>query len=81
MTKKRSENGLVHIITDNCDADIACLSGKLSTHSLAMIITQPDNENEDLCVDTMKMYLIQKLYMPMQLYCKQGLEPCIPLYS
>ena len=65
----------MHIIADNSYADIACLNGKLPTHSLAMIITQPDRENEDPYVDTMKMHLIQKLYVPMQLDCKQVPEP------
>ena len=34
----------MHIIADNFDADIACLNGKLSTHSLTMIITQTDED-------------------------------------
>ena len=44
-----SENGLVQTIVDNFDADIHSPNGKLSTHSLAMILTQPSgilNESE-----------------------------------
>ena len=38
----RAEDGLVQIVADNFDADISSQNGKLSTHSLAMIVTQPD---------------------------------------
>lgn len=41
-----SHHGLVQIVADNFDADICSPNGKLSTHSLAMIITQPAKEND-----------------------------------
>ena len=36
-----AENGLVQVVADNFDADISSPNGKVSTHALAMIITQP----------------------------------------
>ena len=36
----KAEDGLVQIVVD--DADIASLNGNLSTHSLAVLLTQPD---------------------------------------
>ena len=35
------EDGLVQVVVDNIDADIASQNGKLSTHSLAVFLTQP----------------------------------------
>ena len=35
------EDGLVQVVVDNFDADIASQNGKLSTHSLAVLLTQP----------------------------------------
>jgi len=37
-----SSSGLVQVIADNFDADISSQNGKLSTHSLAVLVTQPD---------------------------------------
>ena len=34
-------DGMVQVVVDNFDADISSQNGKLSTHSLAMIVTQP----------------------------------------
>ncbi|KAI4803777.1 hypothetical protein KUCAC02_025425 [Chaenocephalus aceratus] len=42
-----SENGLVQTVVDNFDADIHSPNGKLSTHSLAMIMTQPSGMSND----------------------------------
>ena len=39
-----SETGLVQVIVDNFDANISSRNGKLSTHSLAMILTQPTSD-------------------------------------
>ena len=40
--------GLVQVIADNFDCDISSMNGKKQTHSLAMIVIQPDdNENDD----------------------------------
>ena len=41
-----ADQGLVQVIADNFDADISCPNGKLSTHSLAMIIMQPSCSND-----------------------------------
>lgn len=41
-------HGLVQIVADNFDTDISSSNGKLSTHSLAMIITQPMTHNENI---------------------------------
>ena len=36
------EDGLAQVVVDNFDADIAFQNGKMSTHSLAVLVTQPD---------------------------------------
>ena len=51
-----AKQGLVHVVTDNFDTDIFSANGKLSTHSLAMIITQPTDEG-----DTQKNDIIRRL--------------------
>ena len=38
----KAEDGLHQIVVDNFDADIASQNGKLSTHSLAVLLTQFD---------------------------------------
>lgn len=40
---KDSTKGLTQVIVDNFDADIHSANGKLSTHSLGMIVIQPGN--------------------------------------
>ena len=42
-----AEGGLVQTAVDNFDADIHSPNGKLSTHSLAMILTQPSSPIND----------------------------------
>lgn len=42
-----AEVGLVQTVVDNFDADIHSPNGKLSTHSLAMILTQPTGDHGD----------------------------------
>ena len=39
-----STDGLVQVVVDNFDADISSQNGKLSTHSLAVLVTQPENK-------------------------------------
>ncbi|CAB3980023.1 Hypothetical predicted protein [Paramuricea clavata] len=39
--------GLIQAVPDNFDADISSQNGKMSTHSLAMLITQPSNASDD----------------------------------
>lgn len=38
----KAEEGMIQFIADNFDADISSQNGKLSTHSLAVLMTQPD---------------------------------------
>lgn len=40
------EDGLVQVVVDNFDADIASQNGKLSIHSLAVLLTQPDANSQ-----------------------------------
>ena len=40
------EDGLVQVVVDNFDADIASQNGKLSTHSLAVLLSQPDANSQ-----------------------------------
>ena len=37
-------NGLIQMVVDNFDADISSQNGKISTHSLAMLIMQPSKD-------------------------------------
>lgn len=49
--------GLVQTVVDNFDADIHSPNGKLATHSLAMILTQPSgpgNEHETETIERLK---------------------------
>ena len=39
--------GLIQAVADNFDADISSQNGKITTHSLAMLITQPTNASDD----------------------------------
>ena len=39
--------GLTQAVADNFDANISSQNGKLTTHSLAMLITQPTNDTPD----------------------------------
>ena len=49
------QSGLVQVIADNFDADISSQNGKLSTHSLAVLLTQPEEkEAENKIRDTIK---------------------------
>ena len=41
-----AKHGMVQVIADNFDVDISSPNGKLSTHSLAMIVTQVRNDDE-----------------------------------
>ena len=47
-----AESDLVQTVVDNCDADIHSPNGKLSTHSLAMILVQPSGTHDDHDPDT-----------------------------
>ena len=39
-----ASSGLIQVVADNFDADISSQNGKLSTHSLAVLVTQPDTQ-------------------------------------
>ena len=49
-----AESGLVQTIVDNFDANIHSPNGKLSTHSLAMILTQPSTPGNETDADTIE---------------------------
>ena len=49
-----AEGGLVQTVVDNFDADMHSPNGKLSTHSLAMILTQPFSPRNDHGADTIE---------------------------
>jgi hypothetical protein len=38
--------GLVQVVVDNFDAEISSPNGKLSTHSLAVLLTQPETDDQ-----------------------------------
>lgn len=44
---KDGRMGLIQVVADNFDADISSQNGKQSTHSLAILITQPMSETND----------------------------------
>ena len=48
---KDSREGMVQVIVDNFDADISSPNGKLSTHSLAVIVAQKDSNQTVRGVD------------------------------
>ena len=39
--------GFIQAVADNFDADISSQNGRKTTHSLAMLITQPTNASDD----------------------------------
>ena len=41
-----SDSGLIQVVVDNFDADISSQNDKLSTHSLAVLVTQPTSSNQ-----------------------------------
>ena len=48
------DDGLVQVDGDNFDIDISSPNGKLSTHSLALLVTQPDTNNVEIDIDTIR---------------------------
>ena len=59
------DHGLVQIVADNFDAEISCPNGKVSTHSLAMIVTQPLH-TEQTELDTIKRLHKDNMKVPIQ---------------
>ena len=53
-----SDSGHVQVVLDNFDADISSQNGKLSAHSLAVLVTQPTSSNQ-LNIQTIKKLLIE----------------------
>ena len=51
--------GLIQVVVDNFDADISSQNGKLSTHSLAVLVTQPAAPNES--VESVKKDTIKRI--------------------
>ena len=49
-----SKSGLIQVVVDNFDADISLQNGKLSTHSLAVLVTQLTALNESEKKDTIQ---------------------------
>ena len=49
-----SSSSLVQVIVDNLDTDLSSPNGKSSTHSLAMLLTQPDSTSERVQEDTVR---------------------------
>ena len=49
-----ARQGLIQVVADNFDCDISSPNGKLSTHSLAMIITQPGCRDDTYSNDGIK---------------------------
>ena len=54
-------DGLIQSVADNFDADINSPNGKLSTHSLALLLTQPEIRKST--INTEKIRRISKLEM------------------
>ena len=42
----RADHGLIQAVADNFDADISSQNGKVTTHALAMLITQPKHHDD-----------------------------------
>ncbi|KAH3748036.1 hypothetical protein DPMN_182473 [Dreissena polymorpha] len=42
-----SNAGMIQTVVDNFDADISSQNGKVSTHSLAMLMTQSESSSSD----------------------------------
>ena len=81
-----SSSGLVQVVADNFDADIASQNGKLSTHSLAVIITQPDTQTTTPQKPTLKRILKEQMADPLEYDVEvQGFngpkKPAVPAQS
>lgn len=59
-----ARRGLIQIVADNFDCDISSPNGKLSTHSLAMIITQPGCRDDTSSKDDIKRLKKDELLQP-----------------
>ena len=59
-----ARQGLIQVVADNFDCDISSPNGKLSTHSLAMIITQPGCRDDKYSNDDIKHLRKDELPQP-----------------
>ena len=85
-----AKSGLVQIVVDNFDAEIASPNGKASTHSLAMIIMQPQAADEEEFKGTIRRLRKNEVSQPLanenELLLgyngpKEPSMPCIPMPS
>ena len=70
-----SKDSLIQIVADNCNGDISSPNGKLSTHSMAMIIMQPArNSDKPQCetIPQLKQNEVPKTIMDEQDYYSQN---------
>ena len=60
--------GLIQVVADNFDADISSQNGKVSAHSLAVLITQPETgtETDILIPDTIKRIAKAEMSEPVE---------------
>ena len=62
-----SSSSLVQDIVDNFDTDISSPNGKSSTHSLVMLLTQPDsNSSETVQEDTIRRVKREDMVEPLE---------------
>lgn len=57
-------NGMVQVIVDNFDAEISSPNGKLSTHSLAIILTQPTKLSQTFSRESIDRMTLTECKLP-----------------
>jgi hypothetical protein len=63
----KADSALVQVVADNFDADISSQNGKLSTHSLAVLLTQPEpNAAQTDMRQTIKRIQKQDMAVPVE---------------
>jgi len=50
-----ASEGLVQVVVDNFDAEISSQNGKVSTHSLAVLVTQPESPSDADRIDVIEI--------------------------
>ena len=60
--------GLVQVVADNFDADISSQNGKLSTHSLAVLVTKPETEAGKCMPETIRRITKEEMSEPIDYY-------------
>jgi len=63
-----ASDGLIQVVVDNFDAEISSQNGKLSTHSLAVLVTQPETKTDaDQCrPDTIQRITKEEMSEPIE---------------